>query len=255
MTMKRQFAIFFVVSLVIVVLGLAYGSQVVADLTVLYPTSVDASGIKIILSPDDASTLFSTPQQYHLVAQDTRRVVARRLDQLHLTGYYSVGVHDDQLEVTLPNHENAPYIINIITRIGEVEFIDGGATSPPLGQQIKTASDTTAAEEDVYDVLFVGKEITSIVPPNPSAGEIFYQISLQPTAAERFARTLDFETHVYICLAIDKQVINCSKMYHWSDDTLDILPSLSNGSDLSLADLAVFLNSGPLPMSLEVVTN
>lgn len=253
--MKRQFAIFLVVSLIFVGLGLAYSSQVVADLTVLYPTSIDASEIKIVLSPDDTAALSSTShQKFHLVAQDSKRVVAQRLDQLNLKGYYSVGVHDDQLEVTLPNNENSSYIINIITRVGEVEFIDGGVKSPPIGQQVKTGAYANI-EEDIYQVLFIGKEIASIIPPSTSDGEVFYQMSLRPTAAERFANLLDFETNTHICLAIDKQVINCSTMYHWTGDTLDILPNLSDGTGLSLADLAVFLNSGPLPMSLEVVTN
>jgi|GEM_PF-1094337 len=255
MTMKRQFAIFLVVSLIFVGLGLVYGSQVAADLTIFYPTSIDASEIKIVLSPDNASRLVPTsPQNFHLVAQDSKRIVAQRLDQLNLKGYYSIGIHDDQLEVTLPNNENSPYIINIITRVGEVEFIDGGTTSPPIGQQVRTGA-YAATGEGIYQILFMGKEIASIIPPDTSAGEVFYQISLQPTATERFTNSLDFATNTNICLAIDKQVINCSKMYHWSDDTLDILPNLSDGTGLSLADLAIFLNSGPLPMSLEVITN
>jgi hypothetical protein len=44
-------------------------------------------------------------------------------------------------------------------------------------------------------------------------------------------------------------------MYHWSGETLEILPNLGGDADLSLADLAIFLSSGPLPVSLEVVTD
>ena len=256
MLMKRQFAILLAVFLGIIILGLMYGSQVVADLTVFYPMSVDDSGLKIVLSPNNTSDFSSNSQQkYHLVAQDTQRVVALRLNQLDLKGYYSVGIHNNQLEVTLPNDENTPYVINIITRVGKVEFIDGGPNSPPIGRQIRTTSEAPVGQEEVYEVLFVDKEITSIIPPTASVGEVFYQISLQPAAAKRFARFLSDEAKTYICLVIDKQVVNCSRMYHWSDNTLDILPNLSDGTGLSLADLAVFLNSGPLPTSLEVVTN
>jgi hypothetical protein len=53
-------------------------------------------------------------------------------------------------------------------------------------------------------------------------------------------------------MVIDQQVINCSSMYHLTDNTLDILPSLGSGNAISLNDLAVFVESGPLPMPLIV---
>ncbi len=57
----------------------------------------------------------------------------------------------------------------------------------------------------------------------------------------------------YLCLVIDGKVTNCSKMYHLSGATLDILPELADNTGLNLADLAVFLASGPLPVPVELV--
>jgi preprotein translocase subunit SecD len=109
-------------------------------------------------------------------------------------------------------------------------------------------------ERHVYPLLFSGHEIREVVPPDPETGEIFYQLSLQPEAAQRFA---DFaETNEgYICLAIDGEVINCSTMYHWSGTMIKILPDLGSGANISLADLAIFLESGPLPAPLRVITD
>jgi hypothetical protein len=44
-------------------------------------------------------------------------------------------------------------------------------------------------------------------------------------------------------------------MYHLSGNTLDILPNLGGEISINLTDLAIFLKSGPLPVSLEVMTN
>jgi len=249
--MKRQFAIFLTVSLIFIAIGLIYGAQVIADLTVFQPTPVDASGTKIVLSPSNTVPTARASQAYLLDAHDARQVVSKRLNQLNLKGYYTVVAHNDQIEVTLPAHENMPYIIDIITRVGQVEFINGG-THPPVGRRVATHLNPAAGEE-VYPTLFTGKEITDIVAPNPDEGEIFYQLRLTPTAAERFTRFVEAKNNAYVCLVIDKQVINCSKMYHWSGSKLDIMPNLSSGTGLSLADMAIFLDSGPLPMSLDVV--
>jgi len=44
-------------------------------------------------------------------------------------------------------------------------------------------------------------------------------------------------------------------MYHWSGTVVKILPDMGSGANISLADLAIFLESGPLPAPLRVVTN
>ncbi len=247
--MKRQFAIFLIVSVVMAVWGLTYLSGVVADFTV-YPTTIDGSGTRIVLRPN----VVSPNGKYVLDVQDSQRVIKQRLEQMHLTGPSEVTVHGNQLAVRLPNNKNTPYVINIITHVGEVEFIDGGNISPPVGKIVNTGAES-AYEENVYQTLFTGQEISTIVPSDPAAGDIFYQIELKPAAAQRVANFTNAETNTYACLAIDKQVINCSEMYYLSGNTLDILPKLNAATNIGVADMAIFLRSGPLPMSLEVVTN
>ncbi len=250
--MKRQLAIFAGVFVVIVLLGLSYSSRVIADLTVLYPTAVDLSGAKIVLRP---GTITSSQMPYHLVVEDAGRVVSKRLEQLNLRGYYQVTIEDNQLEVTVPPTENINQLISIISQKGQVEFINGGTQMPPVGQKVATETSPAVVDGGLYPVLFVGAEINTVIPPDADSGEIFYQIELKPQAAERFSRFVENHTGAYICLVIDQQVINCSTMYHWANNTLDILPNLSSGTGLSLSDLAIFLNSGPLPVSLHVVIN
>ena len=247
--MKRQFAILLIASVTITVVGLIYGTRIITDLTVLYPIAIDdAPGTKIVLQPKHS---ISSEKEYQLDALDTQRIITQRLNQLQLSENYKVTIKNDQLEVTLPSSEETPHIINIITKIGEVAFVDGGETVPPIGQFIEVSNNSKSG----YQTLFSGQDITTIIPPDSDTGDIFYQIELQPAAARRFADFVQNNPNGYACLAVDKQIINCSKMYHLSDNTLDILPSLSGETDIKLSDLAIFLKSGPLPVSLEVITN
>ena len=249
--MKRQFAMFLVVSVVIAVWGLLYASQVVSDLTLLYPTTIDIPGTKIVLSPNNLDSATNTSC---LEVQEAQRVVAQRLEQLNLQEDYGVAIQGNHLEVILSHNENIPYLIRVMTRRGQIEFIDGGHVSPPIGRVVKTGPESIS-NQNVYQTLFTGRQITTIIPPDTESGDIFYQIELQPAAVERLSNFTRTKTKAYTCLVIDKQVINCSKMYHLSGNTLDILPNLGAETGLTVTDLALFLKSGPLPMLLEVVTD
>jgi hypothetical protein len=249
--MKSQTTISLIALLLISTFGLIYSSVVVADLRRGRPTEIDTSGVRIVLGPAETFALGSTTREKYL--REARQVVAQRLHQLQLAGDYDVAVDRGQLEVALPDSENIAYIVNIISRVGQIEFIDGGG-SPPIGQKVKTGPNTVF-DQNMYRTLFTGWEIAEIIPPNTDTGQIFYQIIPNPVAAERVSDFVDPSATQYICLVIDKEVVNCSKMYAWSGHTLDILPNLSSGADVSLADLAVFLKSGPLPISLKVVTD
>jgi preprotein translocase subunit SecD len=135
--------------------------------------------------------------------------------------------------------------------VGEIEFIDGGAVSPPVGREIKTGPQASPAQ-NIYQVLFTGQDVEEALPPDSTGGQIFYRLTLNATGAERFEDFVATRSGNYVCMVMDKQVINCSAMYHWRNNTLDILPNLGGGTVISLADLAVFLESGPLPLPLKV---
>jgi preprotein translocase subunit SecD len=248
--MKRQLTLFLLSLILISVFTLGYHPRALADWLLLSPTVVDDASVKIKLTPEQSAnlsrvTLEASPA--HL-----QEVITLRLAQLKLKSY-EVQAAGEGVEVILPDHENMAYIINIISRVGEVEFINGGQRTPPLGEKVEIGAETGSAQH-VYPLLFSGREIREIAPPNPESGEIFYQISLQPEAAQRVADFAEAKEG-YICLAIDGEVINCSTMYHWSGTMIKILPDLGSGAGLSLADLAVFLDSGPLPAPLRVITN
>ena len=240
--MKRQIVLFLTIFSALTVGWLTYGSRVVAEFTFDSQMAIDQQGTKIVLIPNNGTS----SQQYLLEAQ---QVVAKRLDQLQPTGKHQVLPGQGYLEIQLQNYENLPYIIDILTRKGEVEFIDGGS-QPPIGKYVRTVREQPLPS-DTYYTLFSGQEIAAVELPKD--GQVFYRIKPNPEAAERFLDFTQSQSGKFICLVIDEQVINCSKMYFWSNDALEILPNLSSGTGLSLSDLGIFLNSDPLPMSLQVV--
>ncbi len=248
---KRQLVIFLGAVLLFSLLSLAYSAQVLADLEALYRNPAEAWSTKLILKPQPITSSTATTTHGELV--QAQQVVSQRLDKLQLAGTHNVVVQGDQLLVQLPGSENMAYITSVISSMGQIEFIDGGLASPPLGQQVQTGTQTIP-EQNLYRTLFTGQEIESAMLPDPGTGQIFYRLTLKPATADRLSSFIQTESSRYICMVMDKQVLNCSLMYHWTGTSIEILPGLSSGTIFSLADLSVFLASGPLPMPLEVET-
>ncbi len=243
---KRQLAVFFLALLLFSLLSLAYSSQVIADLKQLYQDPKATLGAELILRLQiEHSSIFGRSD---LVS--VQEAVAQRLDHLYLAGTYTVNAQDDRLVVALSRSENLPYVASVVSSIGEIAFIDGGTESPPIGQAVQTSTEAEP-QENAYRTLFTGQEIESAKLPDSRTGQIFYQLTLQPAAAERLTAFVATEPGGYICMVMDGQVLNCSVMYHQSGNTIEILPGLSSGTGISLADLAIFLESGPLPVPLE----
>jgi preprotein translocase subunit SecD len=239
----------FITGLLLVgVLSLIYSSRALADL-IFYTGPSEGFRSRVVLKPGPTARSDMAILETDLL--DAGQVVARRLDQLNMSASYHLISSEDQLAIMLPENEKMPYVINIITHVGEIEFIDGGAESPPLGQRVETGPQANGGQ-GLYPVLFTGQEIEAVVPPDSTTGQIFYRLALSPIAADRFARFVQDQPRHYVCMVMDKEVINCSGMYHWSNNTLDILPNLGSGTVISLADLAIFLESGPLPIPLKV---
>jgi preprotein translocase subunit SecD len=233
---KWRASIFAGALLLVGLLSLVYSTRALADLIFL-PTPVEAFQTRIILKPDISSDVGMS----ELI--ETREVVAQRLDQLNVPGPYQLLAHNDHLSLTLASTEKTPYIVDLVSHVGQIEFIDGGEKSPPLGRRV---------QGDGYDVLFTAQDIEVVTPPNTETGQIFYRLSLTPSGSQRMAEFSANQNGHYVCMVIDQQVINCTSMYHVIGNTLDILPSLGSGHMISLNDLAVFVESGPLPITLKV---
>lgn len=235
MKLVWQLVGFLMVLALFTAMGLAYSSQVLADLT--HRTYVPARSPQV--------ELVFQPMATDNIPGDVHQVISQRLNELHLAGSYNVSTQNEQLVVSLESvgRDSIPYVASILSSVGNIAFIDGG-TAPPIGRQVHAD----------YPTLFTGAEIKTVALPDPASGQIFYQLSLESVAVERLIATVAQQPGTYICMAIDARVINCSRMYHYAGTTLEILPGLSSGQDISMADLAIFLKSGPLPTPLQVIT-
>jgi len=233
---KWRASIFTVALLIVGLFSLIYSTRALADL-IFFPEPVAGFQTRVVLSPSLSSDVDATK------LLETREVVARRLVQLDVPGPYQLLTQNGQLSLMLPTTEQTPYVIDLISHVGQIEFIDGGVTSPPLGRWV---------EQDGYNVLFTAQDVERVTPPDTETGQIFYRLSLTSAGSQRMAEFVANQNDHYVCMVIDRQAINCSSMYHLTGDTLDILPSLGSGNTISLNDLAVFVESGPLPIPLKV---
>lgn len=230
--MKKLGQLIFLLVIVAIILEvkLAYNSRVLAEQPLDTPQPLR---VAMILSP-------AGPAVTEAKLQQARHVVNRRLENLYLAGTYSIDRQGEQLVVKLNRSDNIPYTASVISSVGQIEFIDGGA-NPPLGHYI---------EEE--RPLFTDQEIETVIPP--AGGHIFYQLILKSQAVDRVDSFVETQPGAYLCMVLDAQVISCSTMYHWEGRTLEILPGLEESSLIDFSDLAVFLDSGPLPIPLRVST-
>ena len=171
---RRHLIVFLLALLLFSFFSLSYSSQVIADLRTFYQDPRDALGVELVLR---AAAVEPAGNQADL--SEVQQTIERRLDNLHLAGTYTVANLDNQLVVKLPHSENLPYVASVVSSVGEIEFIDGGTQTPPIGQVIQ---DQTQPQH--YQTLFTGREIESAEPPDSAAGRIFYRLTLRPAAGD-----------------------------------------------------------------------
>jgi len=236
---KRFLTGLILLQILVIVIGTITGVQALADWKQHYV----GSSTRLVLQPDVAVGIENTVLESDLLQSQT--VIEQRLDNLRLAGDYTVLVRGGQLQINMPRVENMQYVTSVLSSVGDIAFISTG-TEAPVGQQFYAGQKT-------YHTLFIGKEIITAELPDSATGQIFYRLTVLPPAAERMTRFIQTNPDDYICMVMDRQVLNCSQMYYWNGQSLEILPDLSSGAVFSLADLGIFLDSGPLPVQMTAV--
>ena len=247
--MKRQVSVFLFASALIALFGLTLVPRTLADLVVFYPTLIDMNNVVVTLNPGESSE--TTPVKL----ESAKEIIAQRLKQLKLDEPYTIQVSNNQLELVLPRSADVSYISHLVSHVGEIEFVFGDTDVPAIGRQVATSRNPEPANDmPVYKTLFTGHEIAEVIPPGGARGDIFYQITLSPSVVAQFDN-VNLQQSNFICIVLDNEVTHCSTMYHLADNTLDLLLNVDTSTNIDPIDLAVLLNSGPLPISLEVVGN
>lgn len=229
-----------VLAAAVLVVSLTYSIRAFADLARMARQPFNGPSLTLVLQPEPQN---SRGTVHPADIQQAKRVLSSRLQGVLSGRPFQLTVEGDRFLVALPPSENMGYITSVLTSRGEVEFISGGEL-PPVGVSI---SPEMAAQ---YPVLFTGQDILQAQPPNSAGGQIFFRLGLAPDTARRLAEFTATQTGRYLCMALDGQVLTCSRMYQMDGDTLEILPELSSGAILSLTDVGIFIDSGPLPWPL-----
>ncbi len=172
-----------------------------------------------------------------------RHIIEQRLQRTSMYGSFEVTAHQTYLEVNLSEGRDLPYITQLLTSVGNIQFIDGGKT-PLIGQHLTDADLTNK-------LLFSNRNIRQFNAP--SKGDMFYQLTLLPKTAANVERYLQTQPNTYVCIAVDGLVTNCSSLYHWADDTLEFIPNRGDIGVLQSQDLLTLVYSPPLPMPLKII--
>jgi hypothetical protein len=232
--MKRQFAIFVMTFLLIAVIAAFSLPRVLGDLV---PATPNPEAVIVLQAADRDGCAASDL----LLA---RHVIDQRLAYLEMGGDYEIVVRepDKALQLTLPAGEATPQLVNVVTQIGEVKFVDAGSRQPQPGH-LDSVGD--------YQTIFSSGDISAVSVPEAGTGELFYQLTLQPEAAPKLDKFDTSTPGSFVCLAVDDVLASCSEMYHRNGNTLEILPSISG--DITVDELALLLSSGPLPTRFEII--
>lgn len=219
----------------------------VIGLIVLYVPQSTASTSAVPLSAartfDAHLTLRPTDGQFddRQLAQASQ-IIGQRLATSKLHGAFKVQVRSNYITVELSEGRDIPYVSALITTIGDIQFIQTEAAERPLGQTVALNDAST---------LFTSGQVNHFAAPVD--GDMFYQLTLNQQATQRLNTLNQTQSTPHICMVMDKVVVNCSSMYYWSGDSLEIVPNLRSNLPLSMDALLTFVHSGALPLSLEIV--
>ncbi|MDM8526576.1 hypothetical protein QUF58_00075 [Anaerolineales bacterium HSG24] len=229
--------IIIIITLAIGIVVIGYVPLSIASIEDIPITShINLLGARLVLAPVDDNVASPT------LLTEAATVIEHRLAQANLKGQFEVAVQAEYLEIILSEGQDVPYIKPLITRVGEISFIDGGVESAPLGQ---------LSDIEHYQPVLTSQGVKNF--ERPKNGDIFYTLSLNASFTNKLTDFMAQNPDNYICVAMDGQISNCSSMYHLNADKLMIVPNISGGSALTMAELMTFINSGALPTAFEIV--
>lgn len=227
----------YLLTIVISVIGLVvlYVPQSIASTSAVPLSAARTFDAHLVLRPIDMQ--FDDTQ----LAQASQ-IIGQRLAMSKLHGPFNVQVRSNYITVELSEGRDIPYVSALITTIGDIQFIQTDAAERPLGQNVALNDAST---------LFTGGQVNHFTAPTD--GDMFYQLTLNQQATQQLDVFDKTQSNQHICMVMDNVVVNCSSMYYWSGDSLEIVPNLRSNHPLSMQALLTFVHSGALPLSLEIV--
>jgi hypothetical protein len=195
--------------------------------------AIDVFGAHLVLQP---TTLEASPTELAQI----QAILTTRLTQAKLNGAFEVKVVAQHIEVNLSEGQDAPIAAPLMSHVGQIQFIAGGIDTSPLDNKVSAN----------YPTLFTSNQVTDFTLPK--SGDIFYRLGLNDVAATHMATFNATQPRHTICMVMDGELLNCSSMYYWSKNSLEIVPNLSGDSSVTMSNLALFIKSGALPLSLRL---
>lgn len=204
-------------------------------------------GPRLILAVDQPAGRPSSPEALAAAAA----VVRQRLGALGLSGPARLRMQEERLVIDLPRHTDAVRVGRVLAGVGRLEMIDTGTQFAELGSRVKT-SPAAESSPPLYRTLFTEADVVASSLATTQAGELGLMLTLTPAAAARFSSQTTHRPGLYLCLALDKEVVACPIVRPLADGRSLFIGEGPVRGLITLTDLAAQLESGLLPLPLKV---
>ena len=206
---------------------------------------------------NSGSQLILVPAEGQLSAEDwavTGQVLEKRLTALGLSAQVQPDGAKQEVAIKFTETLDLSPFIPALTRAGQLEIIEGGIEFPPISatEQIQTGAE---AQPDlgIYRFLVQADEFVQAENLSNEGSNFYLRLWLAPSGAERYQAFIDNNYGLYMCLVLDKAIVGCPIIKQSeAKDSLELLPGPTDLLTNS-AEVAFFVNSGPLPLALKVV--
>ena len=163
----------------------------------------------------------------------------------------ALALQGDRIGVSMPPGAQSSSILAEASRIGQVELVDGGTEFLPIGSLVQTGPQAIP-DQATYQSVLTSADFAAADARPGAKGRPGIEFTLTPAADARLeAHTADRRGY-YLCLAIDRQIVNCPVLRTPLTNRRGVIELTGNATLADARTLAMLLRFGPLPVPLKL---
>ena len=233
-------------------MGIAIVFSVVARMGLIYVFGRDYFGPKntIIFEPDysQISTIDSS------VLEKTAEILTTRSHNLGYSKISFVVNADGQIVGRVPSYIDSKDLVERISPIGLLEFVDFGKTVLPAGTVISTDFENTylqQADEKQWHTIMTNNVIAEANATKDPTNQFVILCSLTPDGQKIFSDHTSANIGTYLGIVLDKVIISTPLINQPITDGEGMISG--SFTQENAQDLAVMLQTTPLPIPIKLV--
>lgn len=176
-----------------------------------------------------------------LLLEDASAVLTKRLAAAGIAGRADVSEDRARIALSLKDEKDVEVVKGLVSRVGALALVNVGDSPVPEG---------TTLGEDVTPILS-SKDVASAALTLDQFGNPQVRVSFTPAGAQTLAEFTQAAVGHYLAIAVDGRVLTAPRIQTPITDGQAVITSPGLPVDAALL-LAALLNSGPLPLALQV---